>query len=172
MGEDQASWRRVMLEIGWHQTRCRLAISPLTHLARPYNRRHRWAGRPEGGGGVETLRAAWPDRRLVMVYQPHRYTRTRDLYEDFVQVLSEVDSLLLMEVYPADEEPISRADGRNLCRSLRQRGQVDPIFIDHGEDVIPVLAGTLRDGDILLTQGAGNIGALAARLAKMKLKLG
>ena len=119
---------------------------------------------------IATARGCWPDRRLVMIYQPHRYTRTRDLYEDFVQVLSEVDSLLLMEVYPADEEPIPGADGRNLCRSLRQRGQVDPIFIDHGEDVLSVLSHVLRDGDVLLTQGAGNIGALSARLAQAKLK--
>lgn len=120
---------------------------------------------------IDTARASWPDRRLVMIYQPHRYTRTRDLYEDFVQVLSEVDLLLLMEVYPADEEPIAGADGRNLCRSLRQRGLVDPIFVDHGEDIISLLADVLKDGDLLLTQGAGNIGALSSRLAQMKLKV-
>jgi len=120
---------------------------------------------------IDTIRSAWPDRRLVMVYQPHRYTRTRDLYEDFVQVLSEVDLLLLMEVYPADEEPIPGAGGRNLCRSIRQRGMVDPVFVDHGEDVLEMLVRVLRDGDILLTQGAGNIGALAARLASKELKL-
>lgn len=120
---------------------------------------------------IDTARASWPERRLVMIYQPHRYTRTRDLYEDFVQVLSEVDLLLLMEVYPADEEPIAGADGRNLCRSLRQRGLVDPIFIDHGDDVTAILADVLKDGDVLLTQGAGNIGALSSRLAQMKLRL-
>jgi UDP-N-acetylmuramate--alanine ligase len=76
-----------------------------------------------------------------------------------------------MEVYPADEEPIPGADGRALCRSLRQRGAVDPVFIDHGEDVIGLLGGVLRDGDVLLTQGAGNIGGLSTRLAQMKLKL-
>lgn len=119
---------------------------------------------------LDTVRSSWPDRRLVMLYQPHRYSRTRDLFEDFISVLSEVDSLLLMEVYPADEEPIPGADGRSLCRSIRQRGQVDPVFIDHGEDVMDVLARELKDGDILLTQGAGNIGALSAQLADMKLK--
>lgn len=118
---------------------------------------------------LDTVRASWPDRRLVMLYQPHRYSRTRDLFEDFIQVLSEVDGLLLMEVYPADEEPIPGADGRSLCRSIRQRGMVDPVFIDHGEDVMAVLAHELRDGDVLLTQGAGNIGALSARLAEMQL---
>jgi len=120
---------------------------------------------------LDTVRASWPDRRLVMLYQPHRYSRTRDLFEDFIQVLSEVDGLLLMEVYPADEEPIPGADGRSLCRSIRQRGLVDPVFIDHGEDVMSVLARELKDGDVLLTQGAGNIGALSAQLADKKLKL-
>ncbi len=120
---------------------------------------------------LNTIRAAWPDRRLVMVYQPHRFTRTRDLYEDFVQVLSEVDVLLLMEVYAADEDPIPGADGRSLCRSLRQRGGVDPVFVDHGEDVLGLLRGVLSDGDVLLTQGAGNIGALSAQLAQIQLKL-
>jgi len=120
---------------------------------------------------LDTVRASWPDRRLVMLYQPHRYSRTRDLFEDFIQVLSEVDGLLLMEVYPADEEPIPGADGRSLCRSIRQRGLVDPVFIDHGEDVMSVLARELKDGDVLLTQGAGNIGALSAQLAEKKLKL-
>lgn len=120
---------------------------------------------------VDTVRASWPDRRLVMLYQPHRYSRTRDLFEDFIEVLSEVDSLLLMEVYPADEEPIPGADGRSLCRSIRQRGLVDPVFIDHGENVMSRMARVLRDGDILLTQGAGNIGALSAQLADKKLQL-
>jgi len=120
---------------------------------------------------LDTVRASWPDRRLVMLYQPHRYSRTRDLFEDFIQVLSEVDGLLLMEVYPADEEPIPGADGRSLCRSIRQRGLVDPVFIDHGEDVMSVLARELKDGDVLLTQGAGNIGALSAQLADKQLKL-
>jgi len=120
---------------------------------------------------IATARGCWPDRRLVMIYQPHRYTRTRDLYEDFVNVLSDVDTLLLMEVYPADEEPIPGADGRNLCRSLRQRDMVDPIFIDHGEDVMAVLSRVLKHGDVLLTQGAGNIGALSNRLADLKLKV-
>jgi UDP-N-acetylmuramate--alanine ligase len=120
---------------------------------------------------LDTVRASWPERRLVMVYQPHRYSRTRDLFEDFIQVLSEVDCLLLMEIYPADEEPIPGADGRSLCRSIRQRGLVDPVFVDHGEDVIAVLARELKDGDVLLMQGAGNIGALSVRLVEMQLNV-
>ncbi len=114
---------------------------------------------------IQAIRAAWPDRRLVMTYQPHRFTRTRDLFEDFSQVLSEVDVLLMLEVYPAGEEPIKGADSRSLCRTIRQRGRVDPIFVGKGDDLFSVLQTVLKDNDILLTQGAGNIGAIAAKLA-------
>jgi UDP-N-acetylmuramate--alanine ligase len=113
---------------------------------------------------MEAARQAWPGRRLVMVFQPHRYTRTRDLYDDFVSVLSTVDVLLLLEVYPAGEEAIPGADGRALSRSIRQRGIIDPIFVPGTEDVPEVLAGVLRDGDVVLTQGAGNVSALAQAL--------
>lgn len=102
-----------------------------------------------------------------MINQPHRYTRTRDLYEDYVQVLSEVDSLLLLEVYGAGEEPIASADSRSLCRSIRQRGQLEPIFVDSIGEVAPILNNILRPGDILLTQGAGDITALAHSLSGM-----
>ncbi len=121
---------------------------------------------------IRAAREAWPDRRLVMLYQPHRYSRTRDLYEDFVKVLSDVDALLLMEVYSAGEAPIPGADGRNLCRSIRQRGNIDPIFVEKDGEVDPLLATTLRDGDVLFTQGAGDVGGLAARLAAAGLKVG
>ena len=120
---------------------------------------------------VDAVRQGWPEKRLVMVYQPHRFSRTRDLYEDFVDVLSKVDVLLLMDVYAAGEEPIPGADGRSLCRSIRQRGQIDPIFISDPQDVESVLAGVLKDGDLLLTQGAGDIGALALRLGQSELSL-
>lgn len=116
---------------------------------------------------IDAVRQGWPDQRLVMVYQPHRYSRTADLYEDFVEVLSRVDVLLLMDVYPAGETPISGADGQSLCRSIRQAGQLEPIFVDSPGDVKGVLAGVLRDGDLLLTQGAGDIGALAVALGSM-----
>lgn len=121
---------------------------------------------------IRAAREAWPERRLVMLYQPHRYSRTRDLYEDFVKVLSDVDALLLMEVYAAGEAPIPGADGRNLCRSIRQRGNIDPIFVETDSEVEPLLATTLRDGDVLFTQGAGDVGGLAARLAAAGLKDG
>jgi UDP-N-acetylmuramate--alanine ligase len=104
-----------------------------------------------------------------MVYQPHRYTRTRDLYEDFVEVLSRVDVLVLMDIYPAGEEPISGADGRSLCRSIRARGALDPVFVERGAAVAPVLEDILQDGDLLLTQGAGDIGQISrALLASME----
>ena len=119
---------------------------------------------------VAAVRESWPDRRLVMLSQPHRYSRTRDLYEDFVHVLSDVDVLLLMEVYSAGEEKIAGADSRSLCRSIRQRGAVDPVFIETKEEIPAVLSDVLQPGDILLTQGAGNVGAIAAALAKSQLK--
>ncbi|MBN7795379.1 UDP-N-acetylmuramate--L-alanine ligase [Parahaliea mediterranea] len=113
---------------------------------------------------LESARQAWPDRRLVMIYQPHRYSRTRDLYEDFVAVLSRCDALLLLDVYPAGEAPIPGADSRSLTRSIRQRGQVEPVFVESIDEVAGVLADVLRDGDVVITQGAGNVGKLAQDL--------
>lgn len=110
---------------------------------------------------LQALQTGWPDRRLVVVFQPHRYTRTRDLFEDFTQVLSEVDVLLLLEVYPAGEVPIAGADSRSLCRAIRQRGQVEPIFVENREGITSLLARNVRDHDILVVLGAGDIGALA-----------
>ncbi len=118
---------------------------------------------------IRAVKEGWPDKRLVMINQPHRYTRTRDLYEDFVQVLSEADVLLLMEVYAAGESPIAGADGRSLCRSIRQRGSVDPVFVESVDEVPGVLKNLLRPGDLVLTQGAGNITALAHELSKLDL---
>ncbi len=120
---------------------------------------------------VAAARNAWPERRLVMAYQPHRYTRTRDLYEDFAKVLSMVDSLLLLEVYSAGEAPIAGADSRSLCRSIRARGQLDPIYVATAADLPSALADVLQEGDVLLTQGAGNIGALAKQLAQQQLNI-
>lgn len=113
---------------------------------------------------LKALRGVWPTRRLVLVFQPHRYTRTRDLFEDFTQVLSETDVLVLMEVYAASEQAIPGADGRALARAIRIRGKVDPIFVTDVEDVPGVLKHILQDGDVILTQGAGSVGGLAASL--------
>lgn len=119
---------------------------------------------------IEAIRNSWPDRRLVMVFQPHRYSRTRDLYEDFVEVLSRVDALVLLEVYGAGEEPVPGADGRHLCRSIRTRGQVDPIFVEGIDGVPEVIRDIVKPGDIVITQGAGNVNALAIELAKRQLR--
>ncbi|CCU71241.1 MAG: UDP-N-acetylmuramate--alanine ligase [Gammaproteobacteria bacterium] len=113
---------------------------------------------------LDAIRKGFPDRRLVMIFQPHRYSRTRDLYEDFVRVLADADVLLLMDVYPAGEKPIAGADGRSLCGSIRQRGPVDPIFIERDESLELPLKRVLKPGDLLLTQGAGDIGGLAITL--------
>ncbi len=114
---------------------------------------------------IEAVRAGWPERRLVVAFQPHRYTRTQEQFEDFVQVLSKSDVLLLTEVYAAGEEPIPGADTRSLIRALRARGQVDPVFVDPLAELSAVLPGVLQDGDIVLTLGAGDIGGIAAKLA-------
>ncbi len=113
---------------------------------------------------VDAARNGWPDRRLVLVFQPHRYSRTREQFEDFVQVLSDADCLLLCDVYPAGEEPLPGADGRALSRAIRARGEVDPVFAQDLRDVPGMLENLLEDGDLVLTMGAGDIGGLAARL--------
>jgi len=113
---------------------------------------------------IDAIRTGWPERRLVMVYQPHRFSRTRDLYEDFVEVLSRVDVLVLLDVYPAGEDPIAGADGRALCRSIRARGALDPVFVERGAAIAPLLTDILQPGDLLLTQGAGDIGQISRAL--------
>lgn len=114
---------------------------------------------------LESARQAWPERRLVMVYQPHRYTRTRDLYEDFVSVLSGFDALVLLEVYAAGEAAVNGADSRSLARSIRQRGQLEPVYAPAASQVPALLADLLQDGDVVITQGAGDIAGLARELA-------
>ncbi|MDO6427183.1 UDP-N-acetylmuramate--L-alanine ligase [Thalassotalea sp. 1_MG-2023] len=114
---------------------------------------------------IKAMRNGWPDKRLVMIFQPHRYSRTRDLYEDFTEVLSEVDSLFLLDVYAAGEVPVAGADSKSLARSIRQRGQVEPIYVSDLKKLPELLASHLVDGDMVITQGAGNIGALARSLA-------
>ncbi|HET6654823.1 MAG TPA: UDP-N-acetylmuramate--L-alanine ligase [Gammaproteobacteria bacterium] len=118
----------------------------------------------EIGATLAAVREGWPDRRLVVAFQPHRYTRTRDLFEDFSEVLSEVDTLLLTEVYPAGEQPIAGADARALARSIRNRGKVEPVFVAASQDLPDALATIVEDGDVVLTLGAGDIGSVAATL--------
>ena len=136
-----------------------------------------------GGGSVEVIddyghhpvemaatiaaaRGAFPGRRLLLAFQPHRYTRTRDCFEDFVRVLSDVDGLLLTEVYAAGEAPIVAADGRSLARAVRVLGKVEPVFVEQVADLPAAICVVARDGDVVLAMGAGSIGTVAGRLAK------
>ncbi|WP_296281479.1 UDP-N-acetylmuramate--L-alanine ligase [uncultured Acinetobacter sp.] len=121
---------------------------------------------------IKAARASHPDRRLVMMFQPHRYSRTRDCFDDFVDVLSQVDQLLLLEVYAAGEKPIVGADSRALARSIRLRGEVEPILIDPVEGNLQhAIQKVLQANDLLLTQGAGNVGAISLELAQNQLYL-
>ena len=114
---------------------------------------------------VAAARGAFPDKRLVLAFQPHRFTRTRDCFEDFVKVLSTVDALVLTEVYSAGEAPIVAADGRALTRAIRVAGKVEPVFVETVDEVPDALAAIVRDGDVVITMGAGSIGGVPGRLA-------
>jgi len=120
---------------------------------------------------IRAARLAYPGKKLTMVFQPHRYTRTRDCYEDFVRVLQLVDKLVLLDVYPAGEEPIAGADGRHLCMSIRLKGKLEPHFAENVEAVPALLDNLLEDGDILMTQGAGNVVQVARNLSGMYKKV-
>jgi len=113
---------------------------------------------------LKAVKGGWPDKRLVVIFQPHRYTRTRDLFEDFAEALSLTDVLLLTDVYAAGEEHITGADGRALARAIRTRGAVDPVFVENIGDVPQALERILEDEDIVLTLGAGSVGGLAMSL--------
>jgi UDP-N-acetylmuramate--alanine ligase len=113
---------------------------------------------------IKAARDGWPDRRLVLAFQPHRYTRTHDLFDDFAAVLAEADVLLLTEVYAAGEQPIAGADGRALARAVRARGKGEPVFVASVKDLAGAMAPLLQDGDLVLTMGAGDIGTVAYAL--------
>jgi UDP-N-acetylmuramate--alanine ligase len=113
---------------------------------------------------LDAVRQGWPARRIVLSFQPHRYTRTRDLLDDFASVLAGADVLLVTEVYAAGETAIAGADGRAICRAVRSRGGVEPVFVRRVEELATSLRRVLRDGDVVLTMGAGNIGAVAQGL--------
>ncbi|RQN34907.1 UDP-N-acetylmuramate--L-alanine ligase [Paraburkholderia tropica] len=143
---------------------------------------------PVNGGGTYTLiddyghhpvemaatiaaaRGAFPGRRLVLAFQPHRYTRTRDCFEDFVRVLSTTDALVLTDVYAAGEAPIVAADGRALARAIRVAGKVEPVFIETVDEMPDALAAVVRDGDVVITMGAGSIGGVPGRIAQQEQK--
>lgn len=113
---------------------------------------------------LSAARTGWPDKRIVLVFQPHRYSRTRDLMDDFATVLSDADVLVLLDVYAAGEDPIAGADGRAIARAVRTRGSLEPVFVESLQDVQPVLMDLIEDGDLVLTMGAGDIGVYAAEL--------
>jgi UDP-N-acetylmuramate--alanine ligase len=113
---------------------------------------------------LSAARTGWPDRRVVLVFQPHRFTRTRDLMDDFATVLSDADVAIVLDVYAAGEDPIAGADGRAITRAVRTRGAVEPMFVEALDDLQPVLERVIEEGDLVLTMGAGDIGAYAAGL--------
>jgi len=118
----------------------------------------------EMAAAIAAARESFPGRRLVLAFQPHRYTRTRDLFEDFARVLSTVDALVLADVYPAGEAPIVAADGRALARAVRVAGRVEPVFVEAIGDMAASILTIARDGDVVLTMGAGSIGGVPAQL--------
>ena len=115
---------------------------------------------------LAAVRGAFPGRRVVLAFQPHRYTRTRDCFEDFVKVLSTADVLLLTEVYAAGETPIVAADGRALTRAVRVQGKVEPIFVEQVADFPAAIRSAVMDGDVVVTMGAGSIGTVPGMLVR------
>jgi UDP-N-acetylmuramate--alanine ligase len=113
---------------------------------------------------LEAIRQGWPQRRIVLAFQPHRYTRTRDLLDDFARVLANVDALIVTEVYAAGEAPIAGADGKAICRAIRSHGRVEPLLVEKMDELPQALIQIARDGDVIVTMGAGSIGAVAAEL--------
>ena len=116
---------------------------------------------------LAAARGAFPGRRIVLAFQPHRYTRTRDCFEDFVKVLATPDALLLTEVYAAGEAPIVAADGRALARAIRVAGKTEPVFVEQIADMPRAVLDVVRDGDVVMTMGAGSIGGMPAQLVAL-----
>ena len=116
---------------------------------------------------LAAARGAYPDRRIVLAFQPHRYTRTRDCFEDFVGVLSTADAVLLTEVYAAGEPPLVAADGRALSRALRVAGKVEPLFVDDVETLAQAVWDFARDGDVVILMGAGSISRVPAKIGAL-----
>ena len=115
---------------------------------------------------IAAARGAYPSRRLVLAFQPHRYTRTRDCFEDFVRVLSTADAVVLADVYAAGESPIVAADGRSLARALRVAGKIEPVFVEHIADMKEAIRQAACAGDVVITMGAGSIGTVPGKIAK------
>ena len=113
---------------------------------------------------LNAVRSGWKDRRIAVIFQPHRYTRTRDLFEEFCRVLADTDVLILLEIYPAGEPEIPGVNSRSLCNGIRIRGKVEPVFIEDRDELNTLLPSVVEDGDILLSLGAGDIGSLSGGL--------
>jgi UDP-N-acetylmuramate--alanine ligase len=161
------------------------ALAGFTGVGRRFQGYGDVAARPANGGGKFTLiedyghhpvelaatlaaaRGAFPGRRLVLAFQPHRYSRTRDCFEDFVKVLGHADVVLLAEVYAAGEAPVVAADGRSLARAVRVAGKVEPVFVDDIADMASAVMEIARDGDVVMCMGAGSIGAVPAKVVEM-----
>ncbi|TXT39835.1 MAG: UDP-N-acetylmuramate--alanine ligase [Comamonadaceae bacterium] len=120
---------------------------------------------------LAAARGAFPGRRLVLAFQPHRYTRTRDCFDDFVKVIAQADAVLLSEVYAAGEPPIVAADGRSLARALRVAGRIEPVFVDSIAAMPQAILDTAKDGDVVLCMGAGSIGAVSAKVVELSSSL-
>jgi UDP-N-acetylmuramate--alanine ligase len=117
---------------------------------------------------LAAARGAFPKRRILLAFQPHRYTRTRDCFEDFVKVISTADAVVLTEVYPAGETPIVAADGKALARAIRVQGKVEPVFVEKVADLPAAILAAARDGDVVLTMGAGSVGNVPAALVSAR----
>jgi len=176
----------VAVELGVADDRIVAALAAFAGVGRRFARHGEIAVGAGAGGGAGTFtliddyghhpvemeatlaaaRGAFPGRRLVLAFQPHRYTRTRDCFEDFVKVLSSADALLLAEVYAAGESPIVAADGRSLARAVRVAGRVEPVFVEDIAGMDAAILAAARPGDVVITMGAGSIGAVAARVAQ------
>jgi len=171
----------VATEVGAGDAAIQKALGEFTGVGRRFQR-YGEVGLP--GGGSFTLiddyghhpaemaatltaaRGAFPGRRIVLAFQPHRYSRTRDCFEDFVKVLSAADAVLLAEVYAAGEAPIVAADGRSLARALRVAGKIEPVFVEDIAAMPQAILATARDGDVVITLGAGSIGSVPAKLVQ------
>lgn len=167
-------------EVGIDDAQIRKALASFTGVGRRFQR---YGEVMINGGGHYTLiddyghhpvemaatiaaaRGAFPERRILLAFQPHRFTRTRDLFEDFVKVLSTADELVLADVYPAGEAPIVAADGRALARALRVAGKIEPVFVGSADEMAAAVESRVKDGDVVITMGAGSVGGVAPRLA-------
>ncbi|MCQ9615891.1 UDP-N-acetylmuramate--L-alanine ligase [Paenalcaligenes niemegkensis] len=175
----------VATELGVSDQDIARALSDFTGVGRRFSQAGDFPVPEHHGGGEFTLiddyghhpnemaatlaaaRGAWPDRRIVLAFQPHRYTRTRDCFEDFVRVLSNADAVLLTEVFAAGEKPLIAADGRALSRAIRVAGRVEPVFIPEIESLPQAILDFVRDGDVVVTMGAGSISRVPARLGEL-----